>query len=99
MKKDFLKLIKFAIIIFTIMAFLFSIIVSLDEHHIESCHDEHCEYCKIIHIAQSIIILSFGYIMAIFIKILIQIYLARLHKEELTFMQSSLVFQKVQLNE
>ncbi len=99
MNRKILKLIKCIVIVFIITSFLCSIIVSLDEHHIETCHDDNCGYCQIIHIAQCIIMFSTGYIMVISLKILIQIYLARLHKEKIIFVQSSLVFQKVQLNE
>lgn len=99
MNKKILKSIKIAVIIFIIVTLVFSIIVSQDEHHLETCHEDHCIWCSIIHIAQNIIGLSTAFVVAVVIGILIYFFLSRLHKEQIVFVQSSLVFQKVQLNE
>lgn len=99
MNKKILKAIKMAVIVFIIATLVCSIIVSQDEHHLETCHEEHCVYCAIIHIAQNIISLSIAFVVAIVIGVLIYFFLSRLHKEQEIFVQSSLVFQKVQLNE
>ena len=93
-----LKVIKITITIFAIAALVFSLVVSQDEHHIETCHHEHCFYCAIIHIAQNIINLSIAFIIAIVIGVLIYLFLSRLHKNQAVFVLFSLVFQKVQLN-
>ena len=99
MNKKILKAIKMAFIVFIIATLVCSLIVSQDEHHLETCHEEHCVYCAIIHIAQNIISLSIAFVVAIVIGVLIYFFLSRLHKEQEIFVQSSLVFQKVQLNE
>ena len=99
MNKEILKVIKIAVIVFIIATLVCSLIVSQDEHHLETCHEDHCIYCAIIHIAQNIISLSIAFVVAIVIGVLIYFFLSRLHKEQVIFVQSSLVFQKVQLNE
>ena len=93
------KIYKTTIIVLAITILLFSIIVSQDEHHLETCHEEHCVYCIIIHIAQNIINLSFAFVIAIMAGVLIYFFLSRLNKQKIIFVQLSLVFQKVQLNE
>lgn len=99
MNKKIIKAIKISIIVFIIATLVFSLIVSQDEHHLETCHEDHCIYCAIIHIAQNIISLSIAFIVAVVIGVLIYFFLSRLHKEQVVFVLSSLVFQKVQLNE
>lgn len=99
MNKKILKAIKIAVVVFIIATLVCSLIVSQDEHHLETCHEDHCFYCAIIHIAQNIISLSIAFVVAIVIGVLIYFFLSRLHKEQVIFVQSSLVFQKVQLNE
>lgn len=99
MTKKILKAIKIAIIVLMVATFVFSLIVSQDEHHLETCHEEHCIWCSIIHIAQNIISLSIAFIVAVVIGVLIYFFLSRLHKEQVVFVLISLVFQKVQLNE
>ena len=94
-----LKAIKIAVIIFIIATLVFSLIVSQDEHHLETCHEDHCIYCAIIHFSQNIISLSIAFAVTVVIGALIYFFLSRLHKEQEIFVQSSLVFQKVQLNE
>ena len=99
MNRNIIKNIKIAIIIFMVFVLVLSLIVSQNEHHIENCHEDHCIYCAIIHFAQNIINLSITFVLAIVIGVLIQFFLSRLHKEKEVFVQSSLVFKKVQLNE
>lgn len=99
MNKKILKVIKIAVIVFIIATLVCSLIVSQDEHHLETCHEDHCIWCSIIHIAQNIINLAIAFLVAVVIGVLIYLFLSRLHKEQEIFMQSSLVFQKVQLNE
>ena len=99
MNKKILKIIKITIIILMVTTVVFSLIVSQDEHHLEICNEDHCIYCEIIHMAQSIINLSIAFIVAVVIGVLIYFFLLRLHKKQIVFVQSSLVFQKVQLNE
>ena len=99
MNKKILKVIKIAVVVFIIDTLVFSLIVSQDEHHLETCHEDHCIYCAIIHIAQNIISLSIAFVVVAVIGVLIYFFLSRLHKEQIVFVQSSLVFQKVQLNE
>lgn len=99
MNKKILKAIKIAAVVFIIVTLVFSLIVSQDEHHLETCHEDHCIWCSFIHIAQNIISLSIAFVVAVIIGVLIYFFLSRLHKEQVVFVLVSLVFQKVQLNE
>ncbi len=99
MNKKILKTFKKSIIVFIVITLVFSLIVSQDEHHLETCNEDHCIHCIIIHITQNIINITTSFIMAVVIGALIYFFLSRLHKEQFIFVQSSLVFQKVQLNE
>lgn len=99
MNKKILKVIKIVVIVLISAILVCSLIVSQDEHHLEKCHEDHCAYCIIIHVAQNIINLSIAFVIAIVIGVLIYFFLSRSHKEQEIFVQSSLVFQKVQLNE
>ena len=99
MNRKLLKALKLAIIVLIMTTLVFSIIVSQDEHHLETCHEEHCAHCMIILMAQSIISISIAFVIAIVIGALIYLFLAIIHKEQEIFMQDSLVLQKVQLNE
>ena len=99
MNKIIHKVIKIAIIAFIAATLVFSLIVSQDEHHLETCHEDYCIYCTIIHIAQNLINLYIVFAAIVVIGVLIHFFLSRLHKESKIFVKSSLVFQKVQLNE
>lgn len=99
MNKFIAKIIIRTIIVLFCVSLIFSSIVSQDEHHLETCHDEHCTICNIIHIAQSIISLSVAIIVTAFVGFLIHFLLSRIYKEKKNFVFKSLVFQKVQLNE
>ncbi|MBR3002973.1 MAG: hypothetical protein IKF38_05395 [Clostridia bacterium] len=99
MNKKILKAIKIAVVVLMAAILVFSLIVSQDERHLETCHEDHCIYCVIIHIAQNIISLSIAFVVAIVIGVLIYFFLSRLHRRQVVFMLASLVFQKVQLNE
>ena len=94
-----IKVIKIATVVLIVVTLLFLLTISQDEHHLETCHEDHCIYCEIIRIAQNIINLSIAFIVAVVIGLLIYLFLSRLHKEQEIFVLSSLVFQKVQLNE
>lgn len=87
------------IITIIIASLILSFIISQDFHHLDTCKVEHCSVCSIIHIAQAIINLATAIFNCIVANFLIYFFLSRLHKETKIFMQNSLVFQKVQLNE
>ena len=99
MNKKILKSIKIAFVVLMAVTLVFSLIVSQDEHHLETCHEDHCIWCSIIHITQNIISLVISFIIAVVIGVLIYFFLSRLHREQEILVQSSLVYQKVQLNE
>ena len=99
MKKIALNIITIAFYVLTITILVFSLVVSQDEHHLEVCHEEHCIYCAIIHVAQIITYLSIIYLIITMIGFLINFFLSRLLKKQVFFVLNSLVFQKVQLNE
>lgn len=93
------KTIKMAIVFTMVATMILFLIVSQDEHHLEKCEEENCIICTLIHVAQNIIGLSIAFIVTIEIGVLIYFFLSRLRKEKSFFVQSSLVFQKVQFNE
>lgn len=97
--KKFLKTIKLFIIVFIISSLIISLFISQYEQHLTTCHDERCFYCLIIYIAQNIINLAATFIIYVILVILIHYLFLRLHKDKIIFLKSSLVFQKVQLNE
>lgn len=99
MNKRILQVIKIILIAFIIVTIVFFLIVSQDEYHLETCHEDCCIYCVIIHIAQNIINLFSAFIIAVVIGFLIYFFLSRLYREQEVFVLSSLIFQKVQLNE
>ena len=99
MNKRIFKIITIIITIFIIAILGFLLIVSQDEYHLGTCHEDHCIYCEIIHIAQTIFSITIAFIITIVMNFLIYFFLSILHKIQESFMQLSLVFQKVQLNE
>ena len=99
MKKQIINTIKITTVFLIIATIMFSIIVSQDAHHVETCHEEHCTWCCIIHIAQRVINLAIAFVIAILVGVLIYFFLSRLYKEQKCFKSRSLVFQKVQFNE
>ena len=99
MKKNELRIITNVFYVLTITILVFSLIVSQDEHHLELCHEEHCSYCAIIHVAQIITYLSIACVIVAITGFLIFFFLSRLYKEQKFFVLNSLVFQKVQFNE
>ena len=99
MSKEFKRAINIIIVAFICCTLLLSSIVSQDEHHLETCHDDDCIVCNIIKIAQTIISLSIAIIIIVAIGFLTHYFLSRLYKVEKKFVYISLVSQKVQLNE
>ena len=99
MNKKILKAIKMVAVVLMAITLVLSLIVSQDENHLETCHEDHCIWCSIIHIAKNIISLSIAFIVAVVIGVLIYFFLSRLHRRQVVFVLVSLVFQKVQLNE
>ena len=99
MDKKILQSFKNVTILFIVAILVFFLIVSQDEHHLETCHEDNCIQCAIIHIAQNIIRLSMACAVAFTIGVSIYFLLYRLSKEHIVFALKSLVFQKVQFNE
>lgn len=99
MNKKILKVLKMVIISIIIISLILSVIVSLDHHHLETCHEEHCVLCSIIHIAQNIVNWIYVVYTCVWTSFLIYFYLARMHTERVAVVKESLIFQKVQLNE
>ena len=90
MNKKMLKIIKIALVCFAIFILIGTLIVSRDEHHLETCHEECCIYCSLITII-AIIAIVFG--------VFLYSFLSKLRQNQLIFILNSLVFRKVQLNE
>lgn len=99
MNKRILKTIKLILMAVITVSLIFALIVSQDEHHLETCNEENCALCSIIHIAKTIINISVAIITCTFIGFLIRLLLLIIHKEKGIFAHKSLVLQKVQLNE
>lgn len=99
MSKKTLRIIKVAVVIFVIATLIGSLIVLQDTHHLETCHEHHCIYCQLIHIAQNIINIVLTLVIILELGILIYFFLSKIEKEIVTFIHLPLVFQKVQFNE
>lgn len=93
------KKVKAITILIIVTSLICSFIVSQNNHHIDTCKDEHCEICNIIHVAQQIINLIVTMFVCFYTSILIQYVLSKIHKVQKIFIQKTLVFQKVQMNE
>ena len=99
MNKNIIKVIKTAVIILMTIILVFSIIVSQDEHHLQTCHEDHCNYCVIVRIAQNIVNIYITFLVVIVIDVLFNSFFAILYREQEVLTQLSLVLQNVQLNE
>lgn len=99
MLKSIMKNIKIIAIFFVIFMLIFSLIVSHDHNHLDTCHEDHCFVCFIIHFAQNIVNMIVSFTLIAMIGVFIYFYLSRLRKENSFFVLVSLVFQNVQLNE
>ena len=67
--------------------------------HTELCHDDHCVFCQIIHMAKQIMdlfLLCLGFTAYVFLN---SVLLSRINSNHEKFTLFSLVFQKVQFNE
>ena len=93
-----LKIIKITIITVIVISLIMSGIVSSNSNHLNTCCEKHCSICCIIEVAQAIISMIFAVFVCTTASFLVYFFLSRLHKKQFIFVQSSLVFQKVQLN-
>ena len=96
MNKDIIKKIIVAILVISLF---FSFVVSLDFHHLDSCHEENCHKCSFIHYVQNILKSFFIILIYLNMVFFVDFCLSQLHRKIQIFMQKSLVFQKVQFNE
>lgn len=98
MKFNLYRILKIVLVIMMVVTISFSFIISSDNNHIDTCHEEHCIKCAIIHIAKSIVhtIITLKYVIVKFL--LIQYVMAKCHY---TFFKTddSLVYKMVQFNE
>ena len=99
MNKKLFKTIKTIIVVVLIVSLILSFIVSHDYHHLDTCEVEHCSICTIIHMAQNIVNLTVAVFIYILTSFLIYFFLSRLSEDRKIFIQESLVFRKIQLNE
>ena len=99
MNKRICKIIKLVIVAIIIVSLILSFIVSLDSHHIDSCELEHCSLCTIIHMAQNIVNMTVAIFIFTYTSFLIFFFLARMRVCNQQVRTTSLIFQKVQLNE
>lgn len=94
--KNAVKLIFMILIMFTL---IISLIVSLDEHHIEICNEEKCIECAIINAAKNIVSISIAIIVFVIIGIKVYYHTLQLLNQVKMYEYTSLVSKKVQLNE
>lgn len=99
MNKRIYQVLKIVIVSIIIISLILSVIVSLDYHHLETCEEEHCFVCSVIHIAQNIVSLILVAYVWICTSFFIHFCLARMRTKCAIFVKASLIFQKVQLNE
>ena len=99
MKQNILQTIKIVIIILMAVTLVFSLVISQNEYHLFTCHNDKCTYCSIIQFAKNIINIFFAFIITIMLGFYIFFFLSRLNKSQRIFILNSLVFRKVQLNE
>ena len=99
MNNKILKITKYLLITVICISILLMIIVSQDEHHLGTCHEEHCAKCQIIQMARNIIKTIQAVILCVFIGFLICVVLDKINKEKIISLPKTLIFDKVQLNE
>ena len=98
MKKIILEKLKIVGICIILFSLIFSSIISHDELHVETCHDDDCALCQIIILSQSITKVTFLIIVTSFFSFIIFFILSRTHIVEDFYFQNSLISQKVQFN-
>lgn len=94
-KKGILKLILVMMMILTI---IFCFIASSDFHHLDTCHDDHCSKCAIIHMSQLITQVTPLLTIVILKIFFIQYVLSKIY-HKYNYLKFSLVSQSVQFNE
>ncbi|MBO6233334.1 MAG: hypothetical protein J6N78_04670 [Clostridia bacterium] len=99
MNNKILKITKYLLITVICISILLMIIVSQDEHHLGTCHEEHCAKCQIIQMARNIIKTIQAVILCVFIGFFICVVLDKINKEKIISLPKTLIFDKVQLNE
>jgi len=99
MNKKVYKVLRTILVAIIIISLVLSFIVSLDHHHLETCEKEHCSVCQIIIMAQNIVNMTVAVFIFVYASFLIFFCLARMHEAIISETRTSLIFQKVQLNE
>ena len=97
MKKSYRIIIVIMMTLFCVSTMI-SGIVSLDLHHIQTCEEEECAICNMIHVAQLLTGLMLAMVLVVFVITPHHSVLEKVHGKRESTMNQSLVFQKVQLN-
>lgn len=97
MKKSFRIVIVIMMALFCV-SMMVSGIVSLDLDHIQTCEEEECAICNMIHIAQLLTGLTLAMVLVTFVITPYHSILLQVHGKRESNANQSLVFSKVQMN-
>lgn len=99
MSKNFLRFLKFVLVITFIITLFTMIIISEDSDHLFMCHDCNCLKCAIINFAQATVFKIIDISFVLSSCILFYFFIYRIFDFKQFIYLNSLVFNKVQLNE
>ena len=99
MVRNIKHILKISFIILFIFFLILANIISDDAHDLDHCENEHCIICAIIQIARIIVNNILAFIVLVDSGFLIYLFLSRINKEKLCFTHTTMINQKVQLNE
>lgn len=99
MNKKIIKIAKIFIILSIIVSLLIYSFIANDCHHLTKCHEQHCRYCALILIAQTVVITMLTICVYMIIGYLIFFTLSIIYKNKIIILSKSLLFQAVQFNE
>ena len=97
--KNIKYIFKVCLIMIFIFSFILANIISDDAHCMDHCENEHCIKCIIIQVAHIVVNNILAIVVLINYGFLIYFFLSRIDKEKIYFIHTTLVNQKVQLNE
>lgn len=99
MKSKMFRILKIAIVVMMILAIIFCFAVSVDFHHLDTCHEHHCMKCTMIHMAQSIMHITVGITVNVISILLISRFFCAIYKLKISILVNTLITQRVQFNE
>ena len=91
--------IKKVVILLFIMSLIVTSFIANNDYHLENCDEEDCHICALIKIAKIVISTLVVIVIVKECGFCIYYILSRIKRSSLLFLNKSLVFQKVQLND